>query len=58
MITQMYLALANVHEDEVVWDATTGASGLLLGDRNYWLPTLQAALRKVGVVLLIGLVRL
>jgi hypothetical protein len=31
---------------------TAGTSGLLLGDRNYWLPTLQAALRKVGVVLL------
>jgi hypothetical protein len=52
VITQMYLAPANEHEGEVVWDLTTGTSGLLLGDRNYWLPTLQAALRKVGVVLL------
>jgi hypothetical protein len=51
VITQMYLAPANVHEGEVVWDLTAGTSGLLLGDRNYWLPTLQAALRKVGVVL-------
>lgn len=52
VITQMYLAPANVHEGEVVWDLTAETSGLLLGDRNYWLPTLQAALRKVGVVLL------
>src|SRR5260370_19899394 len=51
VITQMYLAPANVHEGEVVWDLTADTSGLLLGDRNYWLPTLQAALRKVGVVL-------
>jgi hypothetical protein len=52
VITQMYLAPANVSEGEVVWDVTTGTSGLLLGDRNYWLPTVQAALRKVGVILL------
>jgi hypothetical protein len=52
VITQMYLAPANVHEVKIVWDVTAGSSGLLLGDRNYWLPTLQAALRKVGVVLL------
>ena len=52
VITQMYLAPANVHEGEIVWDLTAGTSGLPLGDRNYWLPTLQAALRKVGVFLL------
>jgi hypothetical protein len=52
VITQMVLAPANVSEGEVVWDVTVGTSGLLLGDRNYWLPTVQAALRKVGVVLL------
>jgi hypothetical protein len=51
VITQMYLAPANVHEGEVVRNLTTDTSGLLLGDRNYWLPTLQAALRKVGMVL-------
>jgi len=52
VITQMYLAPANEHEGEVVWDLTAGTTGLLLGDRNYWLPTVQAALRKIGVVLL------
>jgi DDE family transposase len=51
VITQMYLAPANVHEGEVVWDLTADTWGLLLGDRNYWLPTLQAALRKLGVIL-------
>lgn len=51
VITQMYLAPAHVHEGEVVWDLTAGSTGLLLGDRNYWLPSLQAALRKVGVIL-------
>lgn len=31
---------------------TKGTSGLLLGDRNYWLPTLKTDLRGVGTVLL------
>jgi Transposase DDE domain len=52
VITQMYLAPANEQEGEVVWDLTAGTNGSLLGDRTYWLPTLQAALRKIGVVLL------
>ena len=52
VITQMYLAPANLHEGEIVWEVTAGTRGLLLGDRNYWLPTVQADLRKVGVVLL------
>ena len=51
VITQMVLAPANVHEGEVVPDLTAGTSGLLLGDRNYWLPQLKAALRRVGIVL-------
>jgi hypothetical protein len=42
VITQMYLAPANVHEYEVVWDVMAGTS---------WLPTVQGALRKVGVLL-------
>jgi hypothetical protein len=52
VITQMFLAPANVHEGEIVWDLTTDTTGMLLGDRNNWLPTLQAALRKAGIVLL------
>jgi hypothetical protein len=52
VITQMYLAPANVSEGEVVWEVTAGTTGLLLGDRNYWLPNVQVGLRKLGVVLL------
>jgi Transposase DDE domain len=52
VMPQMYLAPANEHEGEVVWDLTAGTHGLLLGDRNDRLPTRHAALRKVGVVLL------
>jgi len=48
----MYLAPANVHEGEIVWEVTAGTSGLRLRDRNYWLPAVQPALRKVGIVLL------
>ena len=43
----MYLAPANVHEGEVVWDLIADTSGLLLGDCNYWIPILQAALRNL-----------
>jgi hypothetical protein len=52
VITQMYLAPANVSEGEIVWEVTAGTSGLLLGDRTYWQPTVQATLRKIGLVLL------
>jgi hypothetical protein len=52
VITQIYLAPANVPEGEIVWEVTAGTSRLLLGDRTSWLPAVQAALRKVGMVLL------
>jgi len=39
-----------LHEGEIVWEVTAGTSGRLVGDRNYWLPAVQAALRKVGIV--------
>src|SRR5215472_7828226 len=51
IITQMVLAPANVHEGEVVPDLTAGTSGLLLGDRNYWLPKLKALLSRRGICL-------
>jgi len=31
---------------------TQGTSGLLLGDHNYWLPTLKTALHRLGIVLI------
>ncbi|WP_052567991.1 hypothetical protein [Ktedonobacter racemifer] len=48
----MFLAPAKVHEGEVAFDLTTGTHGLLLGDRNYWLPSLKETLRSSGVLLL------
>jgi hypothetical protein len=51
VITQRQLAPANVHEGEVVLDLTEGTRGLLLGDRNYWLPKLKGHLRHQGVCL-------
>jgi hypothetical protein len=52
VITQLYLAPANVQEGEVVLDLTAGTSGQLLGDRNYWLPKLKETLSRLGVCLL------
>ena len=51
VITQIYLAPGNVLEWEVVPDLTEGSSGVLLGDRNYWLPKLKEALQRLGIVL-------
>lgn len=52
VITHLYLAPANVHEGEVALDLTAGTSGLLLGDRNYWLPDLKVRLQRLGIGLL------
>lgn len=52
VLTQIELAPANIHEGEVALDLTPGTSGLLLGDRNYWLPRLKATLRQTGITLL------
>jgi hypothetical protein len=53
VITHLYLAPAHLHEGEPAYDElTAGTSGLLLGDRNYWLPDLKAHLRQLGIVLL------
>lgn len=51
VITQMQLTPANLHEGEVVLDLTEGSTGLLLGDRNYWLPKLKDILRRRGICL-------
>jgi hypothetical protein len=53
VITHLYLAPANLHEGEPAYDDLTADTvGLLLGDRNYWLPDLKASLRQRGIVLL------
>ncbi|WP_083815126.1 transposase [Ktedonobacter racemifer] len=51
LITQMELAPANEHEGAVVEELVEGTSGLLLGDRNYWLPEVQQRLRVQGIFL-------
>ena len=51
VITQMQLTPANLHEGDVVLDLTEGTRGLLLGDRNYWLPKLKQALSRRGICL-------
>lgn len=52
VITSFVLAPANVHETAVVPELTEGTQGLLLGDRNYWSPSLREELQKRGVNLL------
>ena len=52
VITQVELVAASVHEGEVAYDLTKDTLGLLLADRNYWLPALKADLRGVEIVLL------
>jgi hypothetical protein len=48
----MELGRAHVHEGEAALDLTPGTTGLLLGDRNYWLPKLKTLLRQAGMLLL------
>ena len=45
------MAPANVSETAVVPDLTLGTTGLLVGDRNYWNPTLREELGQRGVEL-------
>ncbi len=52
VITRIELVPANIHEGEAALDLTPGTTGLLLGDRNYWLPKLKALLRQAGITLL------
>jgi len=52
VITRIELVPANIHEGEAALDLTPGTTGLLLGDRNYWLPKLKALLRKAAIILL------
>jgi len=49
VLTAISLALANVHDLDLVPELVEGASGQVLGDRNYWDPKLTAALAPVGI---------
>jgi hypothetical protein len=51
VITNVFLAPANEADGEIAPVVLEGTQGLVLGDRNYWLPDVQASLRTKGIVL-------
>jgi len=51
LLTRVFLAPANEADGEIVPLLLGGTTGGVLGDRNYWLPDLQAFLRTKGIVL-------
>jgi hypothetical protein len=51
VIAHMFLAPANEADVEIAPMVLEGTSGLVLGDRNYWLPDMQASVRKTGILL-------
>jgi hypothetical protein len=51
LITRVFLAPANEADGEIVPLLLEKVTGVVLGDRNYWLPNLQAYLRSKGIVL-------
>ena len=52
VIVGVELAPASAHDTQLVPELTAQAQGWLLGDRNYWSPSLQEALRRQNLVLL------
>ena len=51
LITHVFLAPAHEQDGEIAPVLLEGTHGIVLGDRNYWLPDLQASLRKEGILL-------
>jgi hypothetical protein len=51
LLTKLFLAPANEADGEIAPMVLEGTHGLVLGDRNYWLPDLQAFLRTKGIIL-------
>jgi hypothetical protein len=51
LLTRVVLAPANEADGENAPLLLEGAMGVVLGDRNYWLPDLQAYLRTKGLIL-------
>ncbi len=51
LLTRVFLAPANEADGEIAPILLEGTTGVVLGDRNYWLPDLQAFLRTKGIVL-------
>jgi DDE family transposase len=51
LLTRLFLAPANEADGEIVPVLLEGTSGVVLGDRNSWLPDLQTFLRTKGIFL-------
>jgi hypothetical protein len=51
VLTRVFLAPANESDGAIVPLLLEGTMGVVLGDRNYWLPDLQAYLRTKGILL-------
>lgn len=49
VVTAFSVAPANVHDRDLVPELVEGATGEVLGDRNYWDPKLTAALAPAGI---------
>jgi len=52
VIVATTLAPANVHDTEAAEELLQGVQGWALGDRNYWKPSLQLALKEQGLSLM------
>lgn len=52
VLTAVSVAPANVHDLALVPERVEGATGQVLGDRNYWDPQLTAELAPAGITLL------
>jgi Transposase DDE domain len=52
VLTAVSIAPANVHDRDLVPELVEGATGQVLGDRNYWDPKLSAELAPAGIALL------
>jgi hypothetical protein len=50
-LTRVFLAPVNEADGEIAPILLEGATGVVLGDRNSWLPDLQAFLRTKGILL-------
>ena len=51
VVAALSIAAANVHDRDLVPELVEGATGQVLGDRNYWDPRLTADLAPAGIVL-------
>jgi hypothetical protein len=51
VVAAISIAAANVHDRDLVPELVEGATGQVLGDRNYWDPKLTAALAPAGITL-------